>query len=172
MSVRSPSRRLGIAEGGPAILRLAAFLALWVVLAGVDPVDLLAGITAALLATVASLRLLRPANARLSPLALAKLALRLVWQSLIAGIDVARRALDPRLPLRPGFIVFSPRLPGGVALNTFCTLTSLAPGTLPAGQDDSGAIVVHCLDGGRPIAAHLAADEELLRRALGLRDDV
>ena len=172
MSGHSPPRGQWIAEGGPAVRRLAVFLALWVILAGADPTDLPAGIAAALLATLASLRLLRPGDGRLSPLSLANLALRLVRQSLVAGIDVARRALDPRLPLRPGFIAFSPRLPSGTALNTFCTLTSLAPGTLPAGQDESGAIVIHCLDGGQPIAAHLAADEELLRRALGLRDEV
>ena len=173
MSRRRPSSHGRIVDEtlAPA-LRLTAFLALWVILASADPADLPAGIAAALLGTVASLRLLGPGNARLSPVALANLALRLLWQSLVAGIDVARRALHPRLPLRPGFIAFSPHLPGGMALNTFRTLTSLAPGTLPAGEDDSGAIVIHCLDGGQPIAAHLAADEELLRRALGLRGDV
>jgi multicomponent Na+:H+ antiporter subunit E len=173
MSGHLTRSRLGFAAGNvPAARRLAAFLALWVMLAGVQISDLPAGIVVALLATAASLRLLPPGTARVSALALVNLALRLVWQSLVAGIDVARRALDPRLPLRPGFVTFSPRLPGGTALNIFCTLTSLAPGTLPAGEDDSGAIVIHCLDGGRPIAAHLAADEELLRCALGLSDDV
>ena len=58
-------------------------------------------------------------------------------------------------------------LPPGPALSAFCALTSLAPGTLPAGTDDDGAIVVHCLDVGQPVASHLAADEELLTRALG-----
>ena len=53
-----------------------------------------------------SLRLLRPGDAEISPVAFTNLVLR-VWQSLVAGIDVARRALDP------GVVVFSPRLPGG-----------------------------------------------------------
>jgi multicomponent Na+:H+ antiporter subunit E len=174
MSGHLPWIRLGIFASGvvPAAYRLAAFLALWVMLAGVEIADLAVGVMAAIASTVVSLQLLPAGAARLSPFALAKLALRLVWQSLVAGIDVARRALDPRLPLRPGFVTFSPRLPGRTALNIFCTLTSLAPGTLPSGEDDSGAIVIHCLDGGRPIAAHLAADEELLRCALGLSDDV
>jgi multicomponent Na+:H+ antiporter subunit E len=56
-------------------------------------------------------------------------------------------------------------------LDAFCALTSLAPGTLPAGADDSGAIVVHCLDVGQPVASHLAADEELFTRALGHGSD-
>jgi Na+/H+ ion antiporter subunit len=84
-----------------------------VTLAGVNPGDLRAGIVAIGAATVTSLRLLPPGN----------LVLR-VWQSLVAGIDVARRALDPQLPLRPGVVVFSPRLPGGTALNALCTPNS------------------------------------------------
>ena len=27
-----------------------------------------------------------------------------LWKSVVAGVDVARRALDPRLPLRTGFV--------------------------------------------------------------------
>jgi multicomponent Na+:H+ antiporter subunit E len=169
-----PWIRLRIFAGGMvrAAYRLAAFFALWVMLAGVEVADIAIGIMTAVAATVGSLHLLPPAprGFRPSPAVLANLMVRLVWQSLVAGIDVARRALDPRLPLQPGFIAFSPRLPNTMALNTFCTLTSLAPGTLPAGQDDSGAIVIHCLDGGQPVSAHLAADEELLRRALGYDD--
>jgi len=34
-------------------------------------------------------------------------------QSIVAGIDVAQRALDPRLPLRPGFVVYQGAPPAG-----------------------------------------------------------
>jgi multicomponent Na+:H+ antiporter subunit E len=86
-----------------------------VTLAGVNPGDLRAGIVAISAATETSLRLLPPGNVEISPVAFTNLVLRL-WQSLVAGIDVSRRALDPQLPelpLRPGVVVFSPRLPGG-----------------------------------------------------------
>jgi multicomponent Na+:H+ antiporter subunit E len=158
-------------SGLAAIWRLAMFFALWLILVGADPADLPAGIVAIVAATWTSLCLLRPGTSRPSPAALARLALRFVRQSIVAGADVAWRALDPRLPLRPGFIIYPTRLPPGPALNAFCTLTSLAPGTLPAGPDDGGAIVIHCLDVGQPIAAHLAADERLFTRALGGHDD-
>jgi multicomponent Na+:H+ antiporter subunit E len=52
-------------------------------------------------------------------------------------------------------------------LSAFCAFTSLAPGTLPVGTDANGAIVVHCLDVGQPVAAQLAADERLLAEMLG-----
>jgi multicomponent Na+:H+ antiporter subunit E len=141
---------------------------LWLILVGgPDPSDRPAGIVAIAAATWMSLRLLPPGAARLSPIAVARLVLRFLRQSIVAGADVAWRALDPRLPLRPGFVTHSTLLPPGPALDAFCALTSLAPGTLPAGPNDSGAIVVHCLDIGQPVASHLAADEKLFARAIG-----
>ena len=174
MSAHSLLGRIGIADGMgvPVLVRCAAFLALWMALAGAAPADLPGGLVAVMAATLASLRLAPPGPLRLSPAALARLTLRVLTQSIVAGMDVAWRALDPRLPLRPGFITFSSCLRNGMALNTFCTLTSLAPGTLPAGPDGDGALVIHCLDTGQPVAAHLAADEQLLARALGCAADV
>ena len=164
-------RNLGFAASLPwlAVLwRLAAFLGLWLILiGGPDPANRPAGIVAIAAATWASLRLV-PANATsVAPAALGVLALRFLRQSLVAGWDVARRALDPRLPLRPGFVVYAARLPPGPALSGFCTLTSLAPGTLPVGPDENGAIVIHCLDVGQPVTAQLAVDERLFAQAFG-----
>lgn len=152
--------------------RAVAFIALWLILVGgPDPSDRPAGIIAVVTATWVSLRLLPPGRGRFSPIALARLILRFLRQSIVAGADVAWRAVDPRLPLRLGFLVYPSHLPPGQALNAFCALTSLAPGTLPAGLDDAGAIVVHCLDVGRPVASALAADEQLLTHALGRERD-
>jgi multicomponent Na+:H+ antiporter subunit E len=155
------------------VWRAVAVLALWLILVGgPDLADRPAGIVALAAATWASLRLLPPGGAHLSPIALARLVLRFLRQSIVAGADVAWRALDPQLPLRPGVVIYHAHLPPGPAWNAFCALTSLAPGTLPAGSDDSGGIIVHCLDVGQPVASHLAADEKLLRRAMGHgRDD-
>jgi multicomponent Na+:H+ antiporter subunit E len=164
-------RQLGVAAGfswRAALWRLAAFIALWLIcIGGPDPADRPAGVVAVLAATWASLRLLRPGGARFSPRAFGRLVLHFLRQSIMAGWDIAWRALDPRLPLRPGFVVYPPRLPGGPALSAFCAFASLAPGTLPAGTDENGAIVVHCLDVGQPVAAQLAADERLLAQTLG-----
>lgn len=147
-----------------AIMRAGGFLGLWLVLAGPNTADLPIGIFAAAAATWASLWLLPPGQSRLSPPGLAAAVLRTLGQSVVAGIDIALRALDPRLPLRPGFVVYQARLPPGPARNVFCVLASLAPGTLPAGMDADGAIMVHCLDSGQPVAAQLAAEEQLLCR--------
>jgi multicomponent Na+:H+ antiporter subunit E len=104
----------------------------------------------------------------LNPVASSKLVVRFASQSIIAGLDVARRALDPRMPLRPGFVTYPVRFPPGPARNTFTTLTSLLPGTVPAG-DEHGQLVYHCLDIDQPVVSQLAAEEAALTRAM--RDD-
>jgi multicomponent Na+:H+ antiporter subunit E len=148
-----------------AISRAAWFLIFWFVLAGVDPVDLPGGVVAVIAATWTSLLLLPAGGARRSVAAMPRLALRFFYQSVVAGWDVARRALDPRLPLRPGFVSYPVRFPPGTARNAFTTLTSLLPGTVPAGEE-SGELVYHCLDVGQPVVAQLAAEEAALSRAL------
>ena len=148
-----------------AASRAAWFLCLWLVLAGADPADIPAAAVAVAAATWTSLRLLEPGTSRRSLRAICQLALLFLSQSIVAGVDVARRALDPRLPLRPGFVSYPTGLPRGMRRNVFTTLTSLLPGTVPAGEDD-GHLIYHCLDVGQPVAAELAAEEEALVRAL------
>ena len=147
--------------------RGAGFFGFWLLLIGPDPADLAAGVFAAAAATWTSLRLLPPSGGRLRYAALARLALRFGQESIMGGVDVARRALSVRLPLRPGFVVYPARLPPGLACNVFGALTSALPGTLPSGSDDRGVLIYHCLDVGQPVAAQLAIDEGLLIRALG-----
>ena len=86
---------------------------------------------------------------------------------MLAGADVARRALDPKLPLDPGFMRYPSGLPPGTARNAFTALMSLLPGTVPVGSDQNGALVIHCLDVRQPVAAQLAAEEALLVRIIG-----
>jgi len=148
------------------ISRAAWFLGLWLVLAGADPGDLPAAALAVVAATWTSLRLLPSGGARRSPMAFARLAVRFLYGSVVAGLDVALRALDPRLPLRPGFATYPVRFPPGAARNAFTTLTSLLPGTVPAGAD-GGGLLYHCLDVEQPVVSQLAAEEAALSRVLG-----
>jgi multicomponent Na+:H+ antiporter subunit E len=53
-------------------------------------------------------------------------------QSIQGGLDVAWRALHPRLPVLPGFMEYPFRLPDGPARSFFVTALSLLPGTLSA----------------------------------------
>jgi multicomponent Na+:H+ antiporter subunit E len=159
-------------DGAPGFARVAAgratlFLAFWLMIAGYQPADLPVGLLAAAAATWTSLRLLPAAKIRLRFLSLAAFALHFMRQSAVSGVDVAWRAFNPRLPIRPGFIVYPCRLQSAGSRGAFCALSSLLPGTLPTGSDEDGALLVHCLDVGQPVAANLAAEEALFGRVLG-----
>ena len=155
----------------PALARTAGFLALWVILGGVNLTDLLVGVLAAVIATWTSLRLMPPGARQFHPLKLARYALRFLRQSIVAGVDVAWRALHPRMPLQTGFVVFRPKLPACSTLDAFCTVSSLLPGTLPCGPDVSGGLSIHCLDVSQPVARQLAEEEALFVGSLGGRRD-
>ena len=139
---------------------------LWLVLGGAGPGNLAAGAVTAVAATWMSVRLLPPGTSRPSLKALAGLVLHFLRQSVIAGADVAWRALDPRLPLKPGFVPYQVLSLSGGARNVFAMLTSLLPGTVPIGEED-GRFVYHCLDVDQPVVSELAAEEAALSRALG-----
>ena len=148
------------------LLRASVLFGLWLVLGGAGPGNLAAGAVTAVAATWMSVRLLPPGTSRPSLKALAGLVLHFLRQSVIAGADVAWRALDPRLPLKPGFVPYQVLSLSGGARNVFAMLTSLLPGTVPI-EEESGRFVYHCLDVDQPVASELAAEEAALSRALG-----
>jgi multicomponent Na+:H+ antiporter subunit E len=152
---------------GSAIFRAAGFLGFWLVLTGADAGDLAAGLVAAVAATWASLRLMPAQQWNLRPLKLIEFILHFLRQSIAAGTDVAWRALDPRLPLRPGFVVYQAQLPPGTKRDAFCAIMSLLPGTLPCGPAEGNGLTIHCLDMTQPVVEQLAAEETLCMQAFG-----
>ena len=145
-----------------ALIRIVAFFVLWMALMqSVKVADLAIGAFAAVCATWVSLRLLPPAAGRLRLGNLLMLLPHFLWQSVRAGIDVAGRALAPRVRLHPGFVRFPLGLPAGLARNTFTTITSLLPGTVPCGEVD-GELVYHCLDTTQPVVDQLLEEERRL----------
>ena len=145
----------------PAAGRLALFMAFWLMIAGYAAADLPVGLAAAALATWASLRLMPAGPTRVRLLPLASLALHFFRQSVLAGTQVALLAFRPSMPIHPGFIAYSTRLEPAGARNAFCVLSSLLPGTLPAGSNEDGALAIHCLDVDQPVAEELAEEEGL-----------
>ena len=145
--------------------RAALFFVFWLMIAGYDPADLPIGVTTAVLATWASLRLMPPTDVRLRPRALARFILRFLGQSVRSGVQVAGLAFRPSMPIRPGFVTYRSHLSGGT-LSAFCALSSLLPGTLPTGGEEQGELLIHCLDVHQPVADDLAREEALFGRVL------
>jgi multicomponent Na+:H+ antiporter subunit E len=167
MAAETRSFVVGAIASAAGIRRFVFYFGFWIILIGVSPVNLIVGLPAAAAAVWVSLQLLPPGGGGPSYGALSGILLRLPWQSLVAGIDVARRAFDPRMPLRTGFVAFPSQLPPGPARDAFRVLMSLQPGTLPVSAKEEGDILFHCLDTSQPVAEQLAAEEARYLRALG-----
>jgi multicomponent Na+:H+ antiporter subunit E len=182
-----PDRVQGQTGGRPparsALLRWVGLFGFWLLLADLGApdgiraangaafgADLAVGLLAAAAATWASLRLLPPGPGRVRYGALVRLAWRFLWQSVVAGIGVARLAFAPRLTLQPGYLNHPVQIPPGPGRAAFGALTSLVPGTLPVGVGPGDTLVYHCLDLSQPVAEGLAADEALLIQVRGGSD--
>jgi len=158
--------------GRALAVRALLYFAVWVIVdQSAKPANLMVGVLASAAAAWASVRLLPPASGRVRLGALLLLLPRFLWQSLVAGLDVARRAFAPRLDLQPGFVDYRTQLPPGAARNAFELIASLMPGSV-ASDDTQGTIEFHCLDTRQPVAEQLAAEERVYARTLlpGTRD--
>ncbi|KRD95893.1 hypothetical protein ASE63_12840 [Bosea sp. Root381] len=147
------------------LLRALGFLALWLALIGTAANDWPFGLLAAAAATWASLALWPP-DSRLSLPGLARFVLRFLPQAVVAGVDIARRAMAPRIALNPGLVDYQTTLPAGLAQGAMCAVMSLQPGKLPISCQASGAMLIHCLDTETQVGAELAADEAAFLRIL------
>lgn len=152
-----------------ALLRGSALFAVWLVLAGPDPLGLPFGLAAAALGAWASISLLPAVPGRFNPRVAARLAGSTLHQGVAAGWDIALRALAREPRLTPGIVIVPVALAPGAAQDALRLLTSLAPGTLPLEQGDGRSLILHVLDTGMPHADDIAATEASLCLATGTR---
>lgn len=146
--------------------RSLLFAGLWLALGAGEAGSWLFGVPAAAAAVAVSLRLLPPSTHTLRPGHALRLLVDFARGSWVGGLDVARRALDPRMPLHPGWVRHPLVLGAGPSRTLLGDLLSLMPGTLAAGQDHE-RLLVHCLDTRRPVEADVARHERSLCAALG-----
>ena len=90
-----------------------------------------------------------------------------LWHSLRGGVDVAGRALHPRLPISPGLLKHQWRLPTGLPRVFMANTVSLLPGTLSAELDEE-FLQVHVLDLSGAFESELAVIEVRVARMFGL----
>lgn len=158
-SARGRISRAAVAASGR---RIALFAALWLILTNGEAVML--GVAVVPAASWLSLRML-PATPPLRLLALLATVPGFIWRSLLGGLDVARRALDPRLPLDPGWIEVVVDLPDGGRVALGGEL-SLMPGTLAAGSEGR-RLLVHVLDRRQDVEGAVRTEAVRLGRAAG-----
>lgn len=91
---------------------------------------------------------------RLRPLGALRFTGFFLVQSLRAGLDVALRALRPRMRLAPELLEYRLQLPSGPARVFLADTMSLLPGTLSTELDDD-CLCLHVLDTRQSIEADL-----------------
>jgi len=149
------------------IARRAVLLAaVWLILTAADPGGIAVGLVAVTAATWLSARLRPPHAPPLRPLRALILLPRFLWRSFLGGVDVARRAFDPRMPLAPGWFVVPARIPEGGPRVILGGEFSLLPCTLVAGTRGE-SYLVHVLDRNGDIAGQFAQGEDELVTVLG-----
>jgi multicomponent Na+:H+ antiporter subunit E len=111
-----------------AIQTAVALLVMWIALDGLANVWL--GVIFAGLGTAAGAWLVPGDPYPWRPLRMLQFLGYFLRASFIAGLDVARRALHPRMPISPTFSELELSLPPGLPRTMFIAVISLMPGTL------------------------------------------
>lgn len=161
----SVTRRQRLQWGLEVFLVLAA---VWLALDGLHAWPL--GLLAAAAGAAAGVLLAPGRPYRWRPLRLLAFCAYFVVESLRGGLDVAWRALHPRLPVQPGFTEMKLSLPPGPPRTLMLSVVSLLPGTLSADLDpERNILCVHLL--APEMARGLAPLEARIARLFGLEAD-
>lgn len=147
------------------LVRALGLLLLWIVMIGPASQNFPLGVVASAAGVWAS-TLLWPPGGQISWTGLVRFLLRFLPQSVVAGLDVARRAFAQVPDLHPGVAKCRSTIPDGLARDSACAVMSLQPGKLPVAVDPDGMLHIHCLDLREAVAAQVAADEVAFRRML------
>lgn len=123
---------------------------------------------AVLLAALVSLAALPPGGRRWRVAEIARFVPFFLLRSVQGGVDVARRAFHPRLPILPGILVHPLRLPEGPVRVFFAVVLCLVPGTLSI-RLEGDALRVHLLHRDAPARERIEELEERVAALFGLR---
>ena len=145
--------------------RTVLFALMWWILTEGAMDSWLVGVPVVVLAVLASEALLPAASWSLS--GIVRFIPFFLWRSLCGGVDVARRALHPRLPISPALIDHQWRLPAGLPRVFMANTVSLLPGTLSVELNED-TLCIHVLDNNSAFASELNVVEERVAALFGL----
>ena len=125
------------------ILRSILFSLMWWILTDGAIDSWPVGVPVVLISTLVSVMLMPPLSWSLRGMVV--FIPYFFWHSIRGGVDVARRALHPQLPISPGLFDYRFRLPPGLPRVFMANTVSLLPGTLSVELDEK-ILRVHVLD--------------------------
>jgi multicomponent Na+:H+ antiporter subunit E len=147
------------------LLRAVFFALMWWILTDGAMDSWLVGAPVVLVATLVSVVLLPRFSWSLT--GIVRFVPFFVWHSLQGGVDVARRALHPLLPISPRLFDYRFQLPPGPPRIFMANTVSLLPGTLSA-ELHKEYLRVHVLDETRAFAEELQVLEKQVAGVFGL----
>lgn len=159
--MRVGDQPVGQSAGRPLVRRVLFFAVVWWILLGGSMGGWLIGLVAIPGAAFASSLLGPSTPLRLRPGPILRFVLSFLIESLRSGADVARRALDPRLPLDPGFVDFSMRLRDDTSRVLLAATVTMLPGTITA-KIRADSLVIHTVDTKMPVEARVRRTERLI----------
>lgn len=165
-----------LSKGGQNLKKfISLFLilfAIWIFVAGYNIQELiLGGIVAAILSYILSGYLNISLNIAIIPKLLIFIIVyipTLVIELIKANLDVAKRVLDPKLPINPGIVKIPTALKGDVGKLILANSITLTPGTISI-DADSENVYIHWIDvkgkNSEEYQSHVSSSfEKILRR--------
>ena len=128
-----------------ALLRIASFIVAWWAFTEGSWKEWGLGVVVIIAASLASFHILPLRSWRWSLWGLTLFVPYFLWQSLLGSLDVAWRALHPKMPLKPGLQDFHTRLPGHLPRVFLAWTISLLPGTASVNLEDD-QLIIHSLN--------------------------
>lgn len=131
------------------MLSLVILFSLWVVVAGTDGDELIAGaIISLLISIIFAKRLAVLGELRLTPRSLIRIPLYVVVfliELVKSTLDVARRVISPSLPINPGIVKVKTRLKSKLGRIVLANSITLTPGTMTV-DTDGEYFYIHWID--------------------------
>lgn len=145
--------------------RATLYALLWLIVVEGDLSSLWIGVPAVLVATTASTALRSPATMILHELF--RFVPFFLIHSLMGGVDVAWRAVHPRMPIAPHLVEYPFQLPPGLPRVFMANTVSLLPGTLSA-DICAHFLKVHVLTDRRDTTSELRKLEQRVAALFGV----
>jgi multicomponent Na+:H+ antiporter subunit E len=161
----NPTDQPGSAHAGRIARRAAIFVVIWWILTEGRFTEPAVAVISIIVALFAAHRLWPPAGWRLRPSGMLPFAAFFAWHAFRGGVDVALRAMRPRMRLDPGFMEHPLRLSKHQTLVLVWSI-SLLPGTASV-RIQHGALKIHVLDRRMPTREVLEALERRVAALCG-----
>ncbi|HUU38362.1 MAG TPA: Na+/H+ antiporter subunit E [Candidatus Desulfaltia sp.] len=150
---RLPTRRAAYVFYRNLAVQFALLFGLWILMSGhYDAFHVGAGAACALAVVAVNFRLnkfffIRDDLCQCAPIRLRRLLVYvpwLLWQIVVASLQVAAVVLNPKMPVNPSFVRFRTKLPTIAARVILANSITLTPGTITVELEDD-AFLVHSL---------------------------